>query len=239
MDDPTALLAAPGEPDDSVSNGFANPLDLFNYVSPSAWINAAIESLTGVDVFGWMTDWLSGDWAAIWKFGDALNNLADCLQQLGINIQHGVLDLDPAWDGNAGDAAYQYFSTLAAAVSGQQLALHEIGENYHKAALGAWQLSNQLGNILQALADKAIIAGIAAAAGTVTAETGVGALLGYGVAALVVVDMLRLINKASTIINTAGTVILGLFGAGMDIGYKGGDLSAIPLPSAAYSFPGA
>ena len=38
MDDPTALLVAPGEPDASVSNGFANPLDLFNYVSPSAWM---------------------------------------------------------------------------------------------------------------------------------------------------------------------------------------------------------
>ena len=87
----------------------------------------------------------------------------------------------------------RYFSNLAAATSGQQLALRDIGENYHNAALGAWQLSNQLGNILQALADKAIIAGIAAAAGTVTAETGVGAVLGYGVAALVVVDMLRLI----------------------------------------------
>lgn len=80
-----------------------------------------------------MTDWLYGDWAAIWKFGDALNNLAECLQQLGINIQHRVLDLDPAWDGNASDAAYQYFSNLAAAVSGQQIALRDIGEKYHKA----------------------------------------------------------------------------------------------------------
>jgi hypothetical protein len=61
VDDPTDFLKEPGEPDASVSNGFANPLDLFNYVSPSAWINAAIESLTGVDVFGWMTDWVSGD----------------------------------------------------------------------------------------------------------------------------------------------------------------------------------
>jgi len=124
MDDPTALLVAPGEPDASVSNGFANPLDLFNYVSPSAWINAAIEELTGVDVIGWMTNWVSGDWAAIWKFGDALHNLGQCLEQLGINIQQGMLDLDPAWDGNASDAAYQYFSNFAAAVGGQQSSLY-------------------------------------------------------------------------------------------------------------------
>lgn len=82
MDDPTAFLTQPGEPDDSVSNGFANPADLFNYVSPSAWINSAIESLTGFDLFGYCTDWVGGDWAAIWKFGDAMANLADCMQQI-------------------------------------------------------------------------------------------------------------------------------------------------------------
>jgi hypothetical protein len=239
VDDPTDFLKEPGEPEASVSNGFANPLDLFNYVSPSAWINAAIESLTGVDVFGWMTDWVSGDWAAMWKFGDAMANLAECVQQIGINIQQGMLELDNSWDGNASDAAFTYFSDLAAATSGQQFALRDRQEAYDKAAVGAWELSSQLGNILQALADKAILAGISAAAGTALAETGVGAVVGYGVAALIVVDMLKLINRASTIINTAGTVILGLFGGGMDLAYQGGDLSAVPLPKVAYTAPGA
>ncbi|GGL18936.1 hypothetical protein [Mangrovihabitans endophyticus] len=50
--------------------------------------------------------------------------------------------------------------------------------------------------------------------------------------------MLKLINQASTIINTAGTAILGIAGAGMDLGYKGGELSAIPLPNIAYTAPG-
>jgi hypothetical protein len=239
VDDPTDFLKEPGEPEASVSNGFANPLDLFNYVSPSAWINAAIESLTGVDVFGWMTDWVSGDWAAMWKFGDAMANLAECVQQIGINIQQGMLELDNSWAGNASDAAFTYFSDLAAATSGQQFALRDRQEAYDKAAVGAWELSSQLGNILQALADKAILAGISAAAGTALAETGVGAVVGYGVAALIVVDMLKLINRASTIINTAGTVILGLFGGGMDLAYQGGDLSAVPLPKVAYTAPGA
>jgi hypothetical protein len=237
LDDPTALLLPPSEPDASVSNGFANPIDALNYFSPSAWINSAVEGLTGVDVFGWMTGWVSGDWSAIWKFGDAMSNLGDCLQQVAINIQKGVIDLDLSWDGNASDAAYQYFSDFAAAVSGQQRSLYDIVDNYHKAAVGAWELSNQLGNIMQAVADKAVLAGIAAAAGTITAESGIGAVVGYGAAALIVVDMLRLINKASTIINTAGTIIAGLAGGGMDAADQGGDLSAVPLPSVAYSLP--
>jgi hypothetical protein len=238
MADPAMFLHEPGKPDDSITNGFVNPIDLFNYVSPSAWLNTVIEKLTGFDVFGWMTDWLSGDWEKLWKFGDAMANLAGCMQQIGIDIQAGMLRLNASWDGNAGDAAFQYFSRLAAATSGQHFAIAKTQESYHRAAQGAWQLSNQLGNIMQALADKAILAGIAAAAGTALIETGIGAVAGYGVAAVIVLDMLTLINDASIIINTAGTVILGLFGTVMDAAYQGGDLTSVPLPASAYAGPG-
>ena len=53
--------------------------------------------------------------------------------------------------------------------------------------------------------------------------------------------MLSLINKASTLINTAGTVILGLFGTGMDLAYQGAiaELTDKSLPSVPYSYPGA
>ena len=238
MTDPTIYLAAPKAPDDSITNGFLNPLDVFNYVSPAAWVNEAIETAVGFDLIGWCVDWLTGDWEAIWRFGDAMINLAECLQEQGINIQHAALDMDGAWDGNAADAAYLYLSNFATTASGQQIALREIGESYHKAAQGAWLLSAQLGNVIQALADKAIIAGIAFAAGTATAETGIGAVAGYGVAAWQAIEMLQLANKASTIINTGGSVVMGAFGTGVAVGYKGGDLSAVPLPSAAYAPPG-
>nr|WP_296076101.1 hypothetical protein [uncultured Actinoplanes sp.] len=239
MGDPSDHLIEPGTPDETISNGFVNPVDLFNYVSPSAWVNAGIEKATGIDIFGYFTDAVTGEWDAVWKFGEALGCLADCLQELGIEIQQGAIDLDADWDGNAADAAYQYFSQLAASVSGQQFDLRQIQENYHKAALGAWQLSNQLGNILQAIADKFLIAAIAAAAGTVTAETGFGAVAGYGVAGLQVVQMLELFNDASLKINTAGSVIAGLFGGGMDIAYQGGDLGTVPLSEVAYTVAGA
>jgi hypothetical protein len=40
------------------------------------------------------------------------------MQEFGVEIGRGVLTLDQSWDGNAGDAAYTYFSGLAAAISG-------------------------------------------------------------------------------------------------------------------------
>ena len=238
MSEATRFLVDPPEPDDSVTNGFANPLDVFNYVSPSAWVNELIETASGVDIFGLATEALSGEWAALWKFGDAMANLAQCLQEIGIGIQAGALTLDRAWDGNAGDAAYNYFTTLAAATSGQQAALYASAQGYHDAARGAWQLSSQLGNLLQAIVDEAILMGISVAVGTATIETGVGAVVGYGMAAYQAVQIAQLVNKASQIINTAGTLILGAFGAGMDFADQGGDLSAVPLPAAPYAPPG-
>jgi hypothetical protein len=232
-------LVEPGEPDESITNGFVNPLDIFNYVSPSAWVNDVIEKVSGVDIFGYASDAFTGEWAALYQFGDALRSLGQFMQQAGIEVQAGMNRLDVSWEGNAADAAFAHFSTLATRISGQQIALTEAAKGYHEAAKGAWQLSNQLGNLLQAIADKAIIVGIAAAAGTATAETGIGALAGYGVAGWQAIELLEKINKASALINTAGTVILGAFGGGMDIAGQGGDLSAVPLPSAPYAGPGA
>jgi hypothetical protein len=71
-----------------------------------------------------------------------------------------------------------------------------------------------------AIADKWLIAGIAWAAGTATAESGIGAVVGYGVAGLQVVQMLKLFNDASTKIGKYGAIVAGIFVGGMDIGYK-------------------
>ncbi|MGX6606541.1 hypothetical protein ACWKSP_31125 [Micromonosporaceae bacterium Da 78-11] len=239
MGDATRFLVAPAEPDDSITNGFVNPLDVFNYISPSAWINDIIEKASGVDIFGYATDAFTGEWAALYKFGGAMANLAQCMQEIGVEIQAGALDLDRTWDGNAGDAAYNYFTELASATSGQQSAMYEAARGYHEAARGAWQLSEQLGNVLQAIVDEAIIMGIAAAAGTATIETGVGAVLGYSMAAYQAVQIVKLVNRASKIINTAGTVIAAAFGGGMAFAGQGGDLTDVPLPSAGYAPPGA
>ncbi|GAA2848184.1 hypothetical protein Acy02nite_02260 [Actinoplanes cyaneus] len=238
--DPTGFLAEPGDPDESISNGFVNPLDLFNAASPSAWLNEAIEGITGVDVFGWFTEWLAGDWEGIWKFGDAMANLAQCVQQVGVDIQLGMNQLDRSWDGNASESAYAYFSSLATRTSGQQTAIRPVAESYRKAATGAWQVSNQLGNIFQALADSAVLWCLTVGASGALYGTGAGAVVGtagMGAAGLIALEMLSLINKASVIMNTAGTAILGLVGEGMSLAYQGGDLSSVPLPNVPYVSP--
>ncbi|MEU8610602.1 hypothetical protein AB0C29_21700 [Actinoplanes sp. NPDC048791] len=93
MGEAARYLVAPGEPDESITNGFVNPLDLFNYISPSAWVNDVIEKVSGIDIFGYATDAFTGEWAALYKFGDALNSLAQFLQEVGIEVQTSVNDV--------------------------------------------------------------------------------------------------------------------------------------------------
>ncbi|GAA2679618.1 hypothetical protein [Actinoplanes palleronii] len=242
MADPTAALVAPGEPDASAADGFPDPGALFNYLSPTYWINATIERTTGKDVIGYLTASIGGDWGPIYQFGDALISMGECVDRVGVNVQQGMLALDSAWDGNASDAAYNYFTSLSSSVNLLRTKLNELGESYHKAANGAWGLANQLGNLLQGLVDNAILAGVIAGGSTALMSTGVGAVAagpGYVALTLVIADMVVLVNKMSLIINTALTVIMGSFGIGMDIVYQGGSLDDIPLPATAYAPPGA
>ncbi len=241
MSDPTAALVAPEEPDVSSTNGFPDPGALFNWVSPTAWVNAIIESLTGFNAIGYCTEWVGGDWGAIYKFGEALINMGRCTDQLAVDLQQGMARLDSDWDGNADDAAYNYFTSLSSSVSRLRFSLTDIGEAYHKAANGAWGLANQLGNLIQSLADSAILAGVIAGGSTALMSTGVGAVAagpGYLALTLIIADMLVLANKISTIINTGMMAIFGFFGTAMDIAYQGGDLDDILLPITAYAPPG-
>jgi hypothetical protein len=81
--------------------------------------------------------------------------------------------------------------------------------------------------------------GVSAAIGTATAETGVGAVLGYGMAAYQAVELLNLVNKASMIANTAGSVIMAAVGGSMDAFSQGDHLADVQIPSTPYARPGA
>lgn len=146
-----------------------------------------------------------------------------------MNVQQGFLALDAGWDGNVNDDAAGYFTSLASSTSELRFALTDLGENYHKAANGAWGSSTHLGNLIQALVDKAIVAGVVAVGSGALMTTGAG-LAGYAALALIVADMVTLASNISAVISTGMMAIFGSFGMRMDIAYQGGSLESIPSP---------
>ncbi|GAA1381105.1 hypothetical protein [Catellatospora chokoriensis] len=237
MTDPTRHLTTPVPQDENVDNGFVNITELLDYLSPAAWLNELIEELTGHDVTGTLVKPLAGDWAAISAYGDALKKLSQCFGDIATDVQANTIELDRHWHGNAADSAYLYYSSTAASLSSHAQAVHRAGIQYQKLAVGMWQLAEQLKSFLQQVCDKVLLAAAYAAAGTVAAETVVGGVIGYALAAAEVAKALQLINKCSFIVQTANMAVGG-FVSTLRILFKEIEaLGDIPTPGAAYDHP--
>lgn len=237
MDDPTRHLVEPTPVDPTVENGYANPLDVLDILSPTGWVNYGIMELTGVNVLVSLVQPLSGNWLAFSRYGDALRNLAPCTQDIGVNIQRATLTVDRTWHGNANDAAYMYFSEVAARTSGLQHLLREAVTSYENMARGMWQLAQQMANILQSVIDEFLIVSVLLVAGAALIETGVGTVAAWGLAAWRVARIIQLLSRASAIIQTGGLVILTFTSFIIEAEARLGDLDKAGFPIEPYDHP--
>lgn len=236
-DDPTRHLTAAVAPADRIADGYANPVQALDYASPTAWLNTAIADLTGYDVLETLVQPFSGDWERIGRYADALGHIGACLGEMAVQVQAQAVDMTRRWTGNAADAAYVYFSETATSLSRHAAALRTAEKRYKALALDAWQLSQSMQGVLQGICDRALVALIEIAAGTALAETGVGTVAGYALAAVQIAAIVKLIAKASRIVAGAETVIAlafaGISGILMDLG----NLSTLPPLDQPYRNP--
>lgn len=239
-EDPTSHLVGPPEPDVTVGYGWENPRMYLDATSPTYWINEVIKELCGRDVIGEAVAPVTGDWKAYARFGSALNQLGEFALSLGLKITEGTGAVDREWDGHAADTAHLYFQGLAEATAAQRPLLHDIRDEYYAATTAVWDYARGVGGLIGTMCDAAIIAGIAAAAGTATFETGIGPVIGYGVAAWqtgriidAAMDILTAYNVAYSVIDIAKGNIMSR------INSPGDDLASYPLPDHPYDHPAA
>ncbi|MEU3454264.1 hypothetical protein ABZ671_11760 [Micromonospora sp. NPDC006766] len=163
-----------------------------------------------------------------------VGNIAAALHDLAYNLQSGATALYPLWQGAAGDSAFRYFTTTANAVAELRGPLGNVSKAYRDMAAAVWSAGTALGGIVQSLIDSAIIAGIEVAAGTITAETGVGAAVGYNLAAAEIANMLRLWGNATKLYQDIATAVLA-FRAKLTHELSGLDAVTLPtLPDGGY-----
>lgn len=239
-EDPTAYLTGPPEPDVNVGYGWENPRMYLDALSPTYWINEVIKEITGRDVIGEAVAPVTGDWRSYARFGSALNQLGEFALALGLKVTEGTSAVDREWDGRAADAAHLYFQGLAEATAAQRPVLHDIRDQYYAATTAVWDYARGVGGLIGTICDAAIIAGIAAAAGTATFETGVGPVVGYGVAAWQTGRIVKAANDIITAYNVTYAAIDILKGNILSrINAPDGDLGGYPLPEQAYDHPAA
>jgi hypothetical protein len=238
VDDPTSHLIGPPEPDVNVGYGWENPRMYLDATSPAYWINEFIKEACGRDVVGDAVAPVTGDWQAYARFGSALNQLGEFAGALGIKTTTGTSEVDREWDGNAADAAHVYFQSLAEAIAGQKPLLHDLRDEYYAATKAVWDYARGVGSLLIAMADAVIIAAFAAAAGTATFKTGIGPVLGYGVAAWQTARVVKLAIDINTAYDIAyGLIDLASGNIASRVDRPEGDLASYPLPEKAYDHP--
>jgi hypothetical protein len=236
--EPTAFLTDPAARTESyLGQPFADPGAALDWLSPTHIVSEFLELLTGYDFFGEAAEFFSGDWEMAWNAAGAFEALGRACQGIGINLSSGNLDLDQEWDGRAADAAHVYFMELASAISTQQIALHKLADQYARAAQGTWRLAQLYSGILKDIYDAALIAAIAATAGTATLKTGVGPLIGYSVAAFETWKILTMVDRAKKIMDLAIKTMNGIAGVIGSTRADAGEFLKYPLPGGAYDHP--
>lgn len=238
-ENPTDRLTDPAARSESILGApFANPGVVMDWLSPTHIVNEFVKQVTGYDAFGEAAKVFAGDWEDVWKAAGAFANLAEAMQDIGINLSHGNLELDQAWDGRAADAAYAYFTPLASAISSQQIALRQLSDAYIKAAEGTYRQAEVYSGLMKDAYDAALIAALAASAGTAAIETGVGAVAGYAVAGYELYKLLKLLDKAKKIESTAISIMNEAVGLIQGASADAGAFTKYPLPGGAYDHPG-
>ncbi|MFG1929003.1 hypothetical protein [Cryptosporangium sp. NPDC048952] len=160
-----------------------HPFAILDNLSLSNWALKAVELAIGVNPLEWVAARVAGDWEAFARAGKALARTADALGDVAYNVQGGGLALGPRWIGRAAEAADAHLDRLAVGTHDLVDPIRKIATQYDVIAQGVYNASEAVTGALKNIVDEALIAGIAIAAGTITAETGIGAVVGYSAGA--------------------------------------------------------
>lgn len=214
---------------DWIDEGVALEFDPFSdLLSPSAYIRLAVHQIAGVDPFVWMVGWLSGNWAAYRQAGTAWLHVGESCPDFAVNLTKAAGDTSQVWRGNAAEGCQELMVAVAKAVDGFRATCDVLSENYVKASEAAKQLYEALSGVAGEIVDKALLALAAAAIGTATIETVVGAVAGYAAAAYYAWQVLDLIDKAVTIYGRAKAAVAGVTAVINTV--EANDIEAITVP---------
>lgn len=236
-DDPTRHLTPATHAAEIPENGFYDWSSVLDYFSPSFWLFEVVKELTHVDVLEELLAPVSGHWEQVSEYGDALNKLSLCLTDTCRDLHEATNALRPAWKGNAADAAFRYFESAKTSLEGYAKVLAALQVEYQDVALKMWTNCEAAKTIAEQILDDALFAAIAITAGTVTAQTGAGPLIGYGLAALKIASMVERIHEGTKVVRVGKALVDGLTSTSEVLSKQMQDIRQVPPIRAAYDHP--
>jgi hypothetical protein len=236
-DDPTRHLTPPVHVAEIPENGFYDWTSMLHYFSPSFWLFEVVKELTDIDVLEELLAPVSGHWEQVSAYGDALNKLSLCLVDTGVDLRDATNALRPEWTGNAADAAFRYFDSASASLTGYAKVLASLQGEYQEVALKMWINCEAAKAISEQILDDALFAAVAVAAGTVTAETGVGPVVGYALAAVKIASMMEKIHEGTKVVRVGKALVDGLTSTAEVLSKQMQDIRQVPPIKGAYDHP--
>ena len=199
--------AAPsGTPPSSIPGDLMTVIFTTDWLSPSTTVSLLIGQLFGWDPLSETGKRFAGDWSAIDRVSGALTELADYQSNLASAISKASETAFDSWTGKAADAAEEYFGGFVSKARKAADQLRSASKEYKTLAIGMKAGADFLSGNYASIMDALLVAAIAFAAGTATAETGVGLLLGWGASAIAASRVLWLVREAWQILMQAETV---------------------------------
>lgn len=241
--DVSTVLKAPAAPPEFSHGPFSEAVGtLGSWLSPSYWSLEAVKFVfqSEKDPLEEVLSWFTGDWASYAKCGEMWADSGSGLKCLVDNLTAGNAKLDQSWNGNAADAAFVYFDNLRKEIVALSESMTELQTYYKQVSLAAFEALGLIKGLLTGIADSLILIEIEIAAGTLLASTGVGAIVGYSLAALEVVKVIRMWGQITESYSAAEqSVKIAVAAAAALTGTFGIALENLPAPGSAYDHPAA
>ncbi|QKG23052.1 hypothetical protein [Actinomadura verrucosospora] len=168
---------------------YESPTDV---LSPSALVRWMVHEIAHVDIFAVVTQYLGGDWLGWRRAGTVWGTLGKAYGEIARNLRRAAADTPAAWGGNAADDFDEFLIKVAGIMDEMPKTCSGYAKAYDAAAQAAADATNSLNDLLGDIVDNAVYAAIAAGVGTLTAETIVGGLAGYGAAAFYIARIAEL-----------------------------------------------
>lgn len=239
--DAGSQLKAPNTPPEFSHGPFSEAVGtISNWLSPSYWSLEAVKFVfqTEKDPLEQVLSWFTGDWASYAKCGEMWANSGSGLKCVTDNLVAGNAKLDQSWNGNAADAAFAYFDTLHKEIEKLGEGMKELETHYREVSLACFETLGLIKGLLTAMADSLILIEVEVAAGTLLAETGIGAIVGYSLAVLEVIKVIRLWQQVTEAYAAAEqSVKIAVAAAAALTGTFGIALEDLPAPGDSYDHP--
>jgi hypothetical protein len=220
---------------------FVDPLQLFNAIgdllSPTVWVSEVLDLVFGFNPLERATQEFAGDWEAYVNSSNMWHGLAEAADAMARNLESGLHALDASWDGKASDSAGAHFRQLISALRKQEGVLVEAHDEFLRAGRGVWQAAKAVADLIKMIGDLALLAAVEVAAGTVLAETVIGPAILYSLAALEIVEMVRLWQTATNLISNLQVLVNASAGFVQQLLSDLGDVEQVPIPGAPFMHP--